>query len=84
MGLVRVPLFIANGPKCVPITVTKSTERNRRFCEFKDCQATFGQQGDLRRHVKIVHFKEKPFKCMWPNCEMSSGHKRDLTKHIHF
>ena len=45
------------------------------FCEEK----FFSRRGNLEVHIKMVHMKEKEYKCV--ECEISFGRKEELTKH---
>ncbi|KAK4792253.1 hypothetical protein SAY86_022688 [Trapa natans] len=46
-------------------------------CHFSDCQHVFSTQSNLRKHVKAVHLRLKPFACCYPNCQ-----KRFSYKHV--
>ena len=47
-------------------------------CEH--CDKTFGHKGDLKRHINIVHLKQKNFICGL--CEYTFGQKDHLKTHI--
>jgi uncharacterized C2H2 Zn-finger protein len=47
-------------------------------CEY--CDKTFGQKGDLKRHINTVHLKQKNYKC--DHCNESFGKKSNLKRHI--
>ena len=44
------------------------------------CDKSFAQKGDLKRHVEIVHMNMKNFKC--DECDQSFGQKAHLESHI--
>ncbi|KAK4803616.1 hypothetical protein SAY86_003433 [Trapa natans] len=48
-------------------------------CYFPGCQHTFSTQSNLRKHVKAVHLKVKPFACCYTDCskKFSYKHVRD-------
>lgn len=39
--------------------------------ECNICQKTFSTQGNLKNHIEGIHFKKRPFKCSYPNCDKS-------------
>ncbi|XP_046404116.1 uncharacterized protein LOC124169527 isoform X1 [Ischnura elegans] len=47
-------------------------------CEV--CEARFTRKGDVERHVRIVHHKQKPFKCC--RCQRAFGDKKNLRWHL--
>jgi hypothetical protein len=47
-------------------------------CEV--CDARFTRKGDVERHVRIVHNKQKPFKCC--RCQRAVGDKKNLRWHL--
>ncbi|CAB3377964.1 Hypothetical predicted protein [Cloeon dipterum] len=47
-------------------------------CEL--CPAKFTRRGDVDRHVRIVHNKDKPYFC--PKCTRSFGDKKNLKWHL--
>ncbi|KAI9074964.1 hypothetical protein K1719_043014 [Acacia pycnantha] len=50
-------------------------------CEHKDCSSTFATKSNLEKHVKAVHFKEKPFVCGFPDCGMRFSYKHVRDNH---
>lgn len=50
-------------------------------CEFKGCSFTFSKKRNLDKHIKAVHFKEKPFVCGFSNCGMRFAYKHVRDNH---
>lgn len=44
------------------------------------CDARFTRRGDLERHIKVVHNKDRPFKCT--KCHRAFGDKKNLRWHL--
>ncbi|XP_032793476.2 uncharacterized protein LOC116930192 isoform X2 [Daphnia magna] len=44
------------------------------------CDARFTRRGDLERHIKVVHNKDRPFKCS--KCHRTFGDKKNLRWHL--
>ena len=49
-------------------------------CDFKDCNMAFTTKVTLKRHIKSVHSKEKPYQCS--QCLKKFNRKSHLTAHI--
>ncbi|KAI4332745.1 hypothetical protein L6164_017628 [Bauhinia variegata] len=50
-------------------------------CKYKGCTRTFSTKSNLRKHVKAVHFEEKPFVCCFPGCGMRFSYKHVRDNH---
>ncbi|KAL1332889.1 hypothetical protein HN51_061656 [Arachis hypogaea] len=50
-------------------------------CEFKGCSCKFSSKSNLVTHKKVVHFKEKPFVCGFPDCGLRFAYKHVRDKH---
>lgn len=50
-------------------------------CEFKGCCCSFSTKSNLDKHKKVVHFKEKPFVCGFPDCGMRFAYKHVRDNH---
>jgi hypothetical protein len=59
---------------------TPSTDEKKYPCP--QCGRRFEQPSYVKRHVKAVHDKEKPFECPHSGCYYKAAHKGTLTKHI--
>lgn len=45
------------------------------------CFGLHGQKSNLEKHVKVVHFQEKPFVCGFPDCGMRFSYKHVRDNH---
>ncbi|KAI4332964.1 hypothetical protein L6164_017828 [Bauhinia variegata] len=50
-------------------------------CEYEDCSRKFSSKSNLDKHVKAVHFEEKPFVCSYPDCGMRFSYKHVRDNH---
>ena len=69
----NISVSVERGSDTTSIPVHDS---DQGFCPY--CRKFY--QGNLRRHIKGVHFKVKPFKCEY--CESRFSQKSDRFKHI--
>ena len=46
------------------------------------CGISFGQNSNLKRHIRAVHEGKHPFKCNYENCTSSFNDCSNLRKHI--
>lgn len=60
---------------------TKTHHRNDRpfQCDWPNCGHRFIKKDHAVKHWRVVHLKERPFKC--PSCESRFGQRSDLNKH---
>lgn len=60
---------------------TKTHHRNDRpfQCDWPNCGLRFIKKDHAVKHWRVVHLKERPFKC--PSCESRFGQRSDLNKH---
>jgi uncharacterized C2H2 Zn-finger protein len=45
-----------------------------------ECGQCFGQNSDLKKHIRTIHEQRKDFQC--PTCHMTFGHSSTLARHI--
>lgn len=57
----------------------EDTDENRKHA-CKLCSSKFKMRGDLQRHVKIVHERQKLYTCS--TCGKSFGHSGHLNRHV--
>ena len=57
-----------------------NTKANPFSCDIKDCKLTFSHRGNLNKHIRNVHKKEKPHQCS--QCMKKFSRKYVLNAHI--
>lgn len=57
----------------------EDNDESRKHC-CKLCSSKFKMRGDLQRHVKIVHERQKLYSCS--TCGKSFGHSGHLNRHV--
>ena len=57
-----------------------NTKANPFSCDIKDCKLTFIHRGNLNKHIRNVHNKEKPYQC--GQCFKKFSVKNNLKGHI--
>ncbi len=58
----------------------KIVHEKRRDYACDLCNMSFGETGDLRKHVKAVHMKIKEHQC--PHCEMAFSRPAHMRSHV--
>ncbi|PHZ10650.1 uncharacterized protein RHIMIDRAFT_191314, partial [Rhizopus microsporus ATCC 52813] len=51
-------------------------------CEYKDCGKVFGRQEHVKRHIRSIHTKEKPYVCPYDTCQKRFARSDNLNQHI--
>ncbi|KAI8640168.1 hypothetical protein BD408DRAFT_309342, partial [Parasitella parasitica] len=52
------------------------------LCEHHECGKLFKRSEHLKRHVKSIHTKEKPYCCPYKECGKSFARTDNLSQHI--
>ncbi|GAN03949.1 hypothetical protein MAM1_0052d03405 [Mucor ambiguus] len=52
------------------------------LCEYDDCGKLFKRSEHLKRHIKSIHTKEKPYSCPYKDCGKSFARTDNLSQHI--
>gem|GEM_PF-4834878 len=65
-------------PPLTPLYLEVPNSTTSHVCAT--CGKAFKKKGNLNRHIKTVHEKQKPFKC--EHCGRTFGQKEHLNKHI--
>ncbi len=47
-------------------------------CHYIDCNYSSVIESHLKRHIRLIHWKEKPFKCDFEDCGQLFGTKHNL------
>jgi len=55
-------------------------KENRFSCDINDCKLTFLHRGNLNKHIRSAHTKEKPHQC--DRCQRKFSEKSHLKGHI--
>lgn len=63
----------------VPVTPPRLPRRRNATLRCELCRSSFGQRGDLMRHVRVTHLGERNYHCAI--CGSSFGRRSVLNKH---
>ncbi|KAJ6220376.1 hypothetical protein RDWZM_006188 [Blomia tropicalis] len=56
-------------------------DHNLYGCDDPNCEQTFRQMGNLRRHQR-KHLRVKPYGCLWTNCQYRTEFRSTAINHI--
>ncbi|OZJ02521.1 hypothetical protein BZG36_04260 [Bifiguratus adelaidae] len=51
-------------------------------CKMEDCGKVFKRSEHLKRHIRSIHTREKPFRCPYPTCAKQFSRSDNLNQHI--
>ncbi|KAI8987468.1 hypothetical protein BDF20DRAFT_787751, partial [Mycotypha africana] len=51
-------------------------------CSYDGCGKIFKRSEHLKRHIKSIHTKEKPYTCPYDNCDKRFSRTDNLSQHI--
>ncbi|KAI8078167.1 uncharacterized protein B0P05DRAFT_439067, partial [Gilbertella persicaria] len=51
-------------------------------CDYEDCGKVFRRSEHLKRHIKSIHTREKPYECPYDKCGKRFSRTDNLSQHI--